>query len=69
MTVLPMVAEKSKIFSSKGEARRMIQNNGVFVNKDKFESETEKISTAHLLNGKYILIQKGMKNYFVIVVV
>jgi len=54
-----------KVFQSKGEARRMIQNNGLSVNKSKVNLE-KKISSADLLHGKYVLLQKGKKNYYLI---
>lgn len=59
-------AEKTKIFSSKGEARKMIQQGGVAVNKEKLSDVQSMISSANLLNGKYILAQKGKKNYYLI---
>lgn len=55
------------VFSSKGEARKMLQGNGVSINKDKV-SEQKAISSDDLLNGKYILVQKGKKNYYLIIV-
>jgi len=64
--IVEFVTEKTKIFPSKGEARKMIQGGGVSVNKTKVESVELKISTQHLINNKYILIQKGKKNYYVI---
>lgn len=57
---------ESDVFSSKGEARKMIQNGGVFINKEKVESADLKLSDAILLHNKYILIQKGKKNYYLI---
>jgi len=56
----------SQIFSSKSELRRMIQGGGVNLNKEKVSDPEMKINTSHLLNGKYLLIQKGKKNYFLI---
>ncbi len=55
------------IFPSKGEARRMLKDNGVSVNKEKV-LETSVISTAELLQNKYFLVQKGKKNYYLVVV-
>lgn len=52
-------------FASKGEARRMIQNNGVSINKEKVDLE-KKMSEGDLLLNKYILLQKGKKNYYLI---
>jgi len=65
--ILDIVAEKTQIFASKGEARRMIQSNAVSINKEKI-TEDFQLSKKDLLNGKYILAQKGKKNYFLIIV-
>ncbi|MBI4930780.1 MAG: tyrosine--tRNA ligase [Bacteroidetes bacterium] len=59
-------SEKTKIFPSKGEARKMIQQGGVAINKEKLSNIKALISSSHLLNGKYILAQKGKKNYYLI---
>ncbi len=65
--ILDILAEKTQIFNSKGEARRMIQSNAVSVNKEKI-TETFQLREGHLLNKKYILIQKGKKNYFILII-
>ena len=65
--ILDLLAEKTQVFASKGEARRMIQSNAVSINKEKI-SEDFKISEDDLLDGKYILFQKGKKNYFLLIV-
>ncbi len=65
--ILNVLAEKTKVFASKGEARRMIQSNAVSINKERI-TEDFQLSENHLLNGKYILAQKGKKNYFLIIV-
>jgi tyrosyl-tRNA synthetase len=65
--ILDLLAEKAGVFASKGEARRMIQSNAVSVNKEKI-TEDFKLSKNNLLNGKYILVQKGKKKYFLIIV-
>ena len=57
---------EAKIFPSKGEARKMIQGGGVSINRKKIESEKLKIETALLLHDKYLLVQKGKKNYFLV---
>ena len=67
LDILDIVAEKTQIFTSKGEARRMIKSNAVSVNKEKITEDT-KLTKTNLLNGKYILTQKGKKNYFLIIV-
>lgn len=61
---LDLLADKTTIFPSKGEARKMVQAGGVSVNKQKWEDVQGAISMNHTLNQKYILIQKGKKNYF-----
>jgi len=66
--IVDFLAETTKIFPSKGEARRMLKDNGVSVNKEKVK-DTYEISESDLLNNKYILIQKGKKNYFLVKVV
>jgi tyrosyl-tRNA synthetase len=63
---LDLLAEKTKIFPSKGEARKMITANGFSINKEKFTDPQKAITTEMLLNGKYILCQKGKKNYYII---
>lgn len=57
-----------KVFKSKGEARKMIAAGGVMLNKEKVESEAYKPDPPLLLNGKYLLIQKGKKNYYLLIV-
>ncbi len=64
--VLDFLAEKTKVFPSKGEARKMIQGNGVSINKEKMTDPTAVIGKGHLLRDKYILAQRGKKNYFLI---
>lgn len=61
-------AADNGIFPSKGEARKMVQNGGVSINKQKVEAIDTPITADHLLNGKYILIQKGKRNYYLVVV-
>jgi tyrosyl-tRNA synthetase len=62
-----LFAEKTAAFPSKGELRKMVQAGGVSVNKIKLTTPDEEINASHLLNGKYILLQKGKKNYSLIV--
>ena len=66
LNILDIVAEKTQIFASKGEARRMIKSNAVSINKEKITEDIQ-LSENNLLNGKYILAQKGKKNYFLII--
>ncbi|MBN1597474.1 MAG: tyrosine--tRNA ligase [Bacteroidales bacterium] len=68
MNILDLLADKTKVFASKGELRRMIQGGGVSINKKKISSAETEINFTNLLNNKYLLIQKGKKNNFLITV-
>ena len=65
---LDLLAERTNIFPSKGEARKMIQQNGFSLNKEKLTDPATPLTDANLLNGKYLLFQKGKKNYYLVVV-
>lgn len=65
MDIVTFLAEASGVFSSKGEARRMLKSNAVSINKVKVD-ENRQITAEDLLNDKYILVQKGKKNYFLV---
>jgi tyrosyl-tRNA synthetase len=65
VNVVDLLAEKTQIFASKGEARRMLKEGGVSVNKVK-ATESSDFSEKDLLQGKYLLVQKGKKNYFLV---
>ena len=64
--VVSFLAE-TNIFPSKGEARKMVQGGGVSINRKKVESVELKVDGALLLHSKYILVQKGKKNYFLVI--
>ena len=66
VNIIDLLAEKTAIFPSKGETRKMIQGGGVALNKAKIENAELLVNTTHLINNKYLLVQKGKKNYFVI---
>jgi tyrosyl-tRNA synthetase len=66
--LVDFLTEKTNIFNSRGEARRMLKDNGVAVNKVKVK-EDYKIGEKDLLNQKYILVQKGKKNYSLIKII
>jgi tyrosyl-tRNA synthetase len=68
ISIVDFLAEKTAVFPSKGEARKMIDGGGVSINKTKVESQDFLINENLLLNGKYILVQRGKKNYFLITV-
>jgi tyrosyl-tRNA synthetase len=57
----------TQIFPSKGEARKMWQAGGLSINKEKINTEFTTVTTAQLLQGKYMLVQKGKKNYYLVV--
>ncbi len=69
INVLNLLAEKTQVFASKGELKRLIKGGGVSINKKKISSPDLEINNNYLLNNKYILIQKGKKNYFIITVI
>ena len=64
--VMDFLAVKTAILPSKGEARKMIQGGGISINKDKVTDINAEVSEADIVNGHYILAQKGKKNYFVV---
>ena len=66
ITIADLLAEKTQVFSSKGELRRLVQGGGLSLNKLKIENSDLLIGKEYLLNGKYLLVQKGKKNYFLI---
>lgn len=65
--VLDFLAVETDVFPSKGEARKMIQGNGLSINKEKVTDPNAVISTERLLQGKYVLVQKGKKDYFLVI--
>jgi tyrosyl-tRNA synthetase len=67
LQLLEFLADRTGIFGSRGEARRMLKDNGVAVNKAKIKEDFS-FTEEDLLNGKYILVQKGKKNYFLVTV-
>ncbi len=66
INLVELVAEETSIFASKGEARRMLKDGGIQLNKQKMSDDIT-ISSDSLLNEKYLLIQKGKKNYYLLV--
>jgi tyrosyl-tRNA synthetase len=66
MTFTTLCTDNSQVFSSKGELRRMVQGGGVSINKTKVENPDMPVTTDMFLNDKYLLIQKGKKNYYLL---
>ena len=67
--VLDLLAVKTAVFPSKGEARKMVQGGGVSLNKGKVGDINYEVTADDVINGHYILAQKGKKNYFIINVI
>lgn len=63
-----LLAETTKCFASKGEMRKLVQGGGVSLNKEKLETPDRLVTADDLLDGKYLLVQRGKKNYFLIIV-
>ena len=62
-----LFAEESAVFPSKGEMRKMAQGGGVSLNKEKLTAFDQEITVKDLLNDKYLLVQRGKKNYFLLI--
>ena len=67
--VLDLLAVKTAVFPSKGEARKMVQGGGVSLNKEKIGDINYEVTADDVINGHYVLAQKGKKNYFIINVI
>ena len=66
VTITDLFAEHSQVFASKGELRRLVQGGGLSLNKMKIENPDMVVGRELLLNNKYLLVQKGKKNYYLI---
>ncbi|RYE57717.1 MAG: tyrosine--tRNA ligase [Sphingobacteriales bacterium] len=62
-----LLAEKSGVLASKGEAKKLIQGGGVSINKVKISDAGSLFTTSNLLNGRFIIVQKGKKNYYLLI--
>ena len=65
---IDIVAEVCKVFPSKGECRKMVQGGGVQLNKERVVDAMREVTENDLIAGKYLLVQRGKKNYFLITV-
>ena len=63
-----LTRDDCKVFPSKGEMRKMVQGGGVSINKEKLTDQNKPLTQDDLIGGKYILAQRGKKNYFLITV-
>jgi len=66
VTIANLCTEHSKVFASKGELRRLVQGGGFSINKEKIDNPELVVNQESLLNKKYLLLQKGKKNYYLI---
>jgi tyrosyl-tRNA synthetase len=66
VNILDFLTTQSGVLPSKGEAKRLLQNGGVSINKGKVPDAEFTVTASMLLNGKYILVQKGKKNYVLV---
>lgn len=66
--VIDLFTEHAAVFPSKGELRKLIAGGGVSLNKEKLSDHEQLIGTRDLLGNRYLLVQKGKKNYFLITV-
>lgn len=64
---IDLLTDHAAVFPSKGEMRKLVQSGGVSLNKEKLESQDLLITESILLNNKYLLAQKGKKNYFLLI--
>ncbi len=62
-----LCTEQTAIFPSKGECRKMVQGGGVSLNKEKVNDPQRTVTEADLIAGKYLLVQKGKKNYYLVI--
>ena len=63
--IIDLLSEKTAVLPSKGEARRMLQANGISLNKEKVNGE-KMVDKSDLIKDRFLIVQKGKKNYFLI---
>lgn len=64
---IDLLVDVAAVFPSKGEMRKLVQSGGVSINKEKLENQDLFLTDSILLNSKYLLVQKGKKNYFLLI--
>jgi len=64
---IDLLTDYAAVFPSKGEMRKMVQSGGVSLNKEKLDNQDQLVDATSLLNGRYLLAQKGKKNYFLLI--
>ncbi len=65
---IELFTDKAAIFPSKGEMRKLVQSGGISVNKEKLTNQDMVIDSSLLLDGKYLLVQRGKKNYYLLII-
>ena len=68
INILDLLAVDSQVFPSKGEARKMLQGGGVSLNREKLNDIEMTVNSDQLINNKYLIVQRGKKNYYLITV-
>ena len=68
LSFLDLCADRTQIFPSKGECRKMVQGGGVSLNKEKVADAQRAVTEEDLIAGKYLLVQRGKKNYYLVTV-
>jgi len=63
---IDLLTETAAVFPSKGEMRKLVQSGGVSINKEKLDNQDEILTISNLLSNKYLLVQKGKKNYYLL---
>ena len=63
-----ILTQSAPVFSSKGEMRKLVQGGGVSINKEKPSAFDRVLTTDDLIDGKYLLVQRGKKNYYLITI-
>ncbi|MBC7383552.1 MAG: tyrosine--tRNA ligase [Bacteroidia bacterium] len=69
LPIIDLLAEQTHIFPSKGEARKMLLGGGVSINKEKVSDVNLVVGNANLINNKYMILQKGKRNFYLIILI
>ncbi len=66
-SIMEILSSDTSVFNSKGELRRLVQGGGLMINKKKVTDPENHLNLNDFINGKYLIVQKGKKNYFLII--
>ena len=67
ISILDVLAQETSILPSKGEAKKLVSANGIAVNLEKFADVNGMLNADNLINGKYIIVKKGKKDFYLII--